>query len=327
MSNKAKANILLLITAFIWGTAFVAQKEGGAIGAFTFNGIRTFLGGLVLIPFILVGHKRSQAKGLPQPDHELGLNEVPAAVAAAGPLFSKLELIGGFACGTALFVAGSLQQFGLAFTTAGKAAFITTLYVVFCPILSMIITKKKTRPLIWICVLVDCVGLYLLCMTDASFSIQIGDTLVILCAVAFAMQMVLVDVFIGRVDGLKLSCIQFLVAGLEGMICMLIFEQPIVLSDILSGWFPILYAGVMSCGIGYTFQVLGQRYADPAVAALILCLESVFGVLAGAVLLHETMSPRELLGCAIMFAVVVVSNLPEKKKGPEAPVEGGGVSQ
>lgn len=327
MSNKAKANILLLITAFIWGTAFVAQKEGGAIGAFTFNGIRTFLGGLVLIPFILLGRKKSQAKGLPNPSLGSGADEVTAVQAASGPLFSKLELIGGFACGTALFVAGSLQQFGLAFTTAGKAAFITTLYVVFCPILSMILTKKKTRPLIWICVLVDCVGLYLLCMTDASFSIQIGDTLVILCAIAFAMQMVLVDVYIGRVDGLKLSCIQFLVAGLEGIICMLIFEQPIVLSEILTGWFPIVYAGVVSCGIGYTFQVLGQRYADPAIAALILCLESVFGVLAGAVLLHETMTTRELLGCAIMFAVVVVSNLPEKKKKSEVPAEGGGSPQ
>lgn len=295
MSKKMKANMLLLITAIIWGTAFVAQKSGGEIGSFTFNGIRTFIGGLVLLPFVFKGRKDKTQ-----------------------PVFSRTEIIGGLVCGAFLFVAASLQQFGLAYTTAGKAAFITTLYVVFCPILSLIVHKKKTRPLVWLCVGLDIIGLYLLCMTDASFSIQIGDTLVILCAVAFAAQMVSVDNFIDRVDGLKLSCIQFLFAGLLGMICMFIFEGPVSVSNIMTAWFPILYAGVISCGIGYTFQVLGQREADPTIAALILCLESVFGVLAGAVLLHETMTMREILGCVIMFAAVVISNLPEKSKPAEA---------
>ena len=296
MSKKMKANMLLLITAIIWGTAFVAQKSGGEIGSFTFNGIRTFIGGLVLLPFVFKGRKDKTQ-----------------------PVFSRTEIIGGLVCGAFLFVAASLQQFGLAYTTAGKAAFITTLYVVFCPILSLIVHKKKTRPLVWLCVGLDIIGLHLLCMTDASFSIQIGDTLVILCAVAFAAQMVSVDNFIDRVDGLKLSCIQFLFAGLLGMICMFIFEGPVSVSNIMTAWFPILYAGVISCGIGYTFQVLGQREADPTIAALILCLESVFGVLAGAILLHETMTMREILGCVIMFAAVVISNLPEKK-APETAV-------
>lgn len=296
MSKKMKANMLLLITAIIWGTAFVAQKSGGEIGSFTFNGIRTFIGGLVLLPFVFKGRKDKTQ-----------------------PVFSRTEMIGGLVCGAFLFVAASLQQFGLAYTTAGKAAFITTLYVVFCPILSLIVHKKKTRPLVWLCVGLDIIGLYLLCMTDASFSIQIGDTLVILCAVAFAAQMVSVDNFIDRVDGLKLSCIQFLFAGLLGMICMFIFEGPVSVSNIMTAWFPILYAGVISCGIGYTFQVLGQKEADPTIAALILCLESVFGVLAGAILLHETMTMREILGCVIMFAAVVISNLPEKK-APETAV-------
>lgn len=288
--------MLLLITAIIWGTAFVAQKSGGEIGSFTFNGIRTFIGGLVLLPFVFKGRNDKTQ-----------------------PVFSRTEMIGGLVCGAFLFVAASLQQFGLAYTTAGKAAFITTLYVVFCPILSLIVHKKKTRPLVWLCVGLDIIGLYLLCMTDASFSIQIGDTLVILCAVAFAAQMVSVDNFIDRVDGLKLSCIQFLFAGLLGMICMFIFEGPVSVSNIMTAWFPILYAGVISCGIGYTFQVLGQKEADPTIAALILCLESVFGVLAGAILLHETMTMREILGCVIMFAAVVISNLPEKK-APETAV-------
>ena len=300
MSNKGKANLLLFITAFIWGTAFVAQKSGGEIGAFTFNGIRTFIGGLVLLPFVFRGRKdKSQ------------------------PLFTRDELIGGIVCGFFLFTAASLQQFGLAYTTAGKAAFITTLYVVFCPILSLIFLRKKTRPLVWLCVVLDIIGLYLLCMTDASFSIQIGDTLVILCAVMFAAQMTAVDVYVSKADGLKLSCVQFLFSGLLGIICMFIFESPVSLSNIMSGWFEILYAGVISCGIGYTFQVLGQREADPTIAALILCLESVFGVLAGAVLLGETMSMREILGCVIMFAAVVISNLPEKTPKADA-AEGGG---
>ena len=298
MSKKMKANLLLFIAAFIWGTAFVAQKSGGAIGSFTFNGIRTFIGGLVLLPLVIRNHK----------DKSL-------------PLFTKEELTGGIVCGFFLFVAASLQQFGLAYTTAGKAAFITTLYVVFCPILSLIVHKKKTRPLVWLCVVLDVIGLYLLCMTDASFSIQIGDTLVILCAVAFAGQMVAVDNFIDRIDGIKLSCIQFLFSGLLGIICMFIFEGPVSISNIMTAWFPILYAGVISCGIAYTFQVLGQKEATPTIAALILCLESVFGVLAGAVILGETMTMREIFGCIIMFAAVVISNLPEKSDKESVDVE------
>ncbi len=293
MSKKMKANLLLFIAAFIWGTAFVAQKSGGAIGSFTFNGIRTFIGGLVLLPLVF---KNRQDKSI--------------------PLFTKQELIGGIVCGFFLFVAASLQQFGLAYTTAGKAAFITTLYVVFCPILSLIVHKKKTRPLVWLCVVLDVIGLYLLCMTDASFSIQIGDTLVILCAIAFAAQMVAVDNYVEHIDGIKLSCIQFLFSGLLGIICMFIFEGPVDVSNIMTAWFPILYAGVISCGIAYTFQVLGQKEATPTIAALILCLESVFGVLAGAVILGESMTMREILGCIIMFAAVVISNLPEKEKTP-----------
>lgn len=296
MSNKMKANLLLFIAAFIWGTAFVAQKSGGEIGSFTFNGIRTFIGGLVLLPLVIRNHKDKTQ-----------------------PLVNKAELIGGMVCGFFLFIAASLQQFGLAYTTAGKAAFITTLYVIFCPIIYLVVFHKKTRPLVWLCVVLDVIGLYLLCMTDASFSLQLGDTLVILCAIAFAAQMNAVDFYVEKIDGLKLSCIQFLFAGLLGIICMFIFESPVSLSNIMTAWFPILYAGVISCGIAYTFQVLGQREADPAIAALILCLESVFGVLAGMVLLHETMTTREILGCVIMFAAVIISNLPEKPKElPEA---------
>ena len=289
MSNRMKGNILLLITALVWGVAFVAQKQGAELGGFTFNGIRTLIGGIVLLPFIFKGHKKEM-----------------------GPVFKKIEIKGGIICGCFLFIAGSLQQFGLAYTTAGKAAFITTLYVVFCPFIAMLM-GKKIRPIIWICVALDIVGLYMLCMTDASFKLQFGDTLVILCAVGFALQMTSVDIFVEKSDGLRLSCIQFLTAGTLGIIGMFIFERPISVPEICSFWLPILYAGVLSCGIGYTFQTLGQKLSNASVAGLILCLESVFGALAGAVLLNESMTARELIGCIVMFGAVILSNLPEKK--------------
>lgn len=298
MSNKMKGNILLLITAFIWGTAFVAQKSGGEIGAFTFNGIRTFIGGLFLLPFVFSAYKKR--KRLASTGEEVAV-------------FSKIDYIGGAVCGALLFVAGSLQQFGLAYTTAGKAAFITTLYVVFCPILSIFLLKKGVKIIIWICVFLECIGLYLLSM-KGDFSLEFGDTLVLLCAVGFALQMIAVDYYVEKVDGLNLSCLQFIVSGTLGIIAMIIFERPIVPSEILASWVAILYAGILSCGVGFTFQVLGQKYADPSLAALILCLESVFGALAGAVVLHEVMTFREIMGCVIMFVAVILANLPEKKE-------------
>ena len=155
--------------------------------------------------------------------------------------------------------------------------------------------------------------MYLLCMTDAAFRLTFGDSLVLLCALCFAVHIMTVDYFITKADGVKLSCIQFLTAGIEGMICMMIFESP-DMGAILDCWLPILYAGVLSCGIGYTFQVVAQKHAEPTVASLIMSLESVFAVICGAILLSETMSARELSGCAIIFAAVIISQLPEKKR-------------
>ncbi len=298
MSKKMQSNILLLITAIIWGSAFVAQKEGmDYIGPFTFGGIRTFIGGLVLIPFIMATSKNN-------PDANLPAEEKAKK--------DKLVVIGGICCGLALFVASTLQQFGVAYTTAGKAGFITTLYVVFVPIISILL-RKKVRPIMWLCVVLGAVGLYLLCMTDASFSLTFGDSLVLLCAVGFAIHIMVVDNFSPRTDGVKLSCIQFLTAGTLGIICMFIFEDPQI-DNILACWMPILYAGVLSCGLGYTFQIIAQKHAEPTVASLLMSLESVFAVISGAILLGESMSPRELTGCAVIFAAVIISQLPEKKK-------------
>ena len=299
MSKKMKSNILLLLTAFIWGSAFVAQKSGmDYIEPFTYNGIRTFIGGLVLIPVIIFFTKKNNRQN--------GTEEKVFDFEK-----DKIAIIDGICCGLALFVASSLQQFGVSYTTAGKAGFITTLYVVFVPILSLLL-RKKVRPIMWICVALGAVGLYLLCMTDASFSLQFGDMLVLLCAVAFAVHILVIDHFSPKADGVKISCVQFLVSGVLGIICMFIFETP-DLGNILACWLPILYAGVLSCGVAYTLQVVAQADADPTAASLILCLESVFAVISGAILLHESMSPRELMGCAVIFAAVIISNLPEKK--------------
>ena len=296
MSKKMQSN--MLFTALIWGSSFVAQKSGmDYIEPFTFNGIRMVIGGLVLIPFILLMDRKKARDGAAEP-----MSDEEKAKAR------KKIIAGGICCGLAIFVASSLQQFGVSYTTAGKAGFITTLYVVIVPIISVLL-RKRVRPIMWLCVVLGAVGLYLLCMTDDSFKLAFGDMLVLLCAVAFAVHIMVVDHFAARLDGTKLSCIQFLTSGILGLIGMAIFESP----DI-NAILPILYAGVLSCGLGYTFQVIAQKYAEPTVASLLMSLESVFAVISGAILLHETMSMRELTGCAVIFAAVIISQLPEKKK-------------
>ena len=299
MSKKMKSNVLLLLTAFIWGSAFVAQKSGmDYIEPFTYNGIRTFIGGLVLIPVIIFFAKKNNKQS--------GKNEKAFDFER-----DKIAVIGGMFCGLALVVGSSVEQLCVSYTTAGKAGFITTLYVVFVPIISLVL-RKRVRPIMWLCVVLGAVGLYLLCMTDASFTLQFGDMLVLLCAIAFAVHIMVIDHFSPKADGVKISCVQFLFSGALGIICMFIFENP-DLGNIIACWLPILYAGVLSCGVAYTLQVVAQADADPTAASLILCLESVFAVISGAILLHESMSPRELMGCAVIFVAVIISNLPEKK--------------
>ena len=294
-----QSNIMLLITAAIWGSAFVAQKSGmDYIGPFTYNGIRTFIGGLVLIPVIMVLSRGKKEEAALTEDEKKKQN--------------KMLLTGGICCGSALFVASMLQQFGVMYTTAGKAGFITTLYVVMVPIVGVLI-GKKVRAIMWLCVGMGAVGLYLLCMTDATFALSKGDTLVLLCALGFTAHILIIDHFAPKMDGVKLSCIQFLWAGALGIICMFIFEEPKI-DDILACWLPILYAGVLSSGVGYTLQVVAQRHAEPTMASLLMSLESVFAVIAGAIILHETMSLRELVGCAVIFAAVILAQLPSKEE-------------
>lgn len=297
--------MLLFLTAFIWGSAFVAQKVGAELGTFTYNGIRTFIGGIVLIPVILVLDKMSSKKNEAAPQTE-------AEKAAA----KKTLIIGGICCGLALFVASTLQQYGINFTTAGKAGFITSLYAIIVPIMSIFL-GKKVRPIVWLCVVVGMFGMYLLCMKGFSFHMQVGDLFILLCAFAFAVHILVIDHFSPLCNGVKLSCIQFLLAGAIGIVCMFIFENPEI-TTILKYWVPILYAGVLSCGVAYTLQIVAQADADPTEASLILCLESVFSAITGAIVLGETMSMRGLVGCALIFTAVVISQLPSKQERLQA---------
>lgn len=306
--------MLLLLTAFIWGSAFVAQKSGmDYIEPFTYNGIRTFIGGLVLIPVIFLFKKMGIGQSAPSEEgDDLSCEEKQEAKRKQ----NKVVLIGGICCGLALFVASSLQQFGVNYTTAGKAGFITTLYVVMVPIFSIFL-RKKVKPVMWLCVAMGAVGMYMLCMKGDSFKLEFGDTLVLLCAVAFSVHILVIDYFSPKADGVKLSCIQFLTSGFLGLICMAIFENPDI-HAIIDCAIPILYAGVLSCGVAYTLQVVAQKDADPTAASLILSLESVFAALSGAILLHESMTIRELAGCAIIFAAVIIAQLPSKEERLQA---------
>lgn len=302
--TSLRSSLLLLLTATIWGVAFVAQSVGMEyVGPFTFNCVRCILGALVLIPCIFlldVLRKRGQEGG---------------ALETTVYTWKQKELyVGGICCGAALFVASNLQQFGIKYTTVGKAGFITALYIVLVPLIGVFLGKTAGIK-IWISVALAVAGLYLLCMTGG-FSIGAGDFLVLLCAAAFSVHIMIVDYFSPRVDGVRMSCIQFLVCGLLSAVGMILTEQPRP-EAILQAWMPVLYAGIFSCGVAYTLQIVGQKDMNPTVASLIMSMESVVSVLAGWVLLGQALSARELAGCVLMFAAIILAQLPgrERKAG------------
>lgn len=298
--NKMKSSLQLLLVAFIWGVAFVAQSVGGEqIGSFTFNSARALIGGVVLLPVIFFMDRQKKK--------QTGTENFPA-----GSGNRKELLLGGVCCGIMLAVATNFQQYGIAFTTVGKAGFITALYIIIVPILGIFL-KKKAGIKVWIGVVLATAGLYMLCMTSESFSLSKGDLLVLICAGFFSIHILLIDHFSPKVDCVRMSCIQFFVCGAISMVPAFLFETP-SMSGILAGWLPLLYAGVLSCGVAYTLQIIGQRGMDPTIASLILSLESVFSVLAGWLLLNQTMSRREIVGCILMFAAIILAQLPEKAK-------------
>ena len=300
-----RQSLLLLLTATIWGIAFVAQSVGmDYVGPLTFNAARCLIGGIVLLPCIAFLNKTGSRDSID--------GKEPAADCAGS---RKTLITGGIACGILLCVASNLQQFGIMYTSVGKAGFITAMYIVIVPVLGIFLGKKAGAK-IWCGVAIAVAGLYLLCMTESGFSIQKGDLLLMLCALIFSLHILTIDHFSPMVDGVKMSCIQFFTSGILSGIGMLLTETP-RMTEILAAWMPILYAGVMSCGVAYTLQIIGQKGMNPTVASLILSLESVISVIAGWIILHETLSAKEMIGCVLMFAAIILVQLPGKNKSKQ----------
>lgn len=296
MKTKVRNSCLLFLTACIWGSSFVAQSVGmDYIGPYTFNCLRFLIGSLVLLPVIFFSRHRKKDQKDRYKDRTLQKKEM---------------LCGGIVCGVVLCIASTLQQIGIIYTTAGKAGFLTAMYIVLVPVLGLFL-KRKAGLQLWISVGLALIGLYLLCMKGA-FSLNGGDVLLILCAVGFSVHIMVVDYFSPKLDGMILSCIQFLVAGLVSGIGMLLSEQ-FDWHMVLLAAKPILYSGVLSCGVGYTLQVIAQKGLNPTVASLLMSLESVVSVIAGFLVLHEVLSGRELLGCVFMFAAVILAQIPVKR--------------
>lgn len=293
---RLKNASMLILTAFIWGTAFVAQSVGmDFLEPFTFNGVRSLIGGIVLLPCIFLIRRINARAG--EPEREEGTR--------------KDLIVGGILCGLLLFAASSLQQIGIVYTTAGKAGFITAFYIVIVPVLGVFLHKRIGWK-VWTAVVMALAGLYFLCMTE-KLTVGKGDLYIFLCALIFSVHILVIDHFSPRVDGVKMSCIQFFTCGIVSLIPMFLWETPRV-DNLLAGWVPLLYAGVLSCGVAYTLQVVGQKNVNPAIASLLLSLESCFSVLAGWLILGERLSTREFAGCILMFAAIILAQLPEGKK-------------
>ena len=303
--NLFRHTFLPIVAAFIWGTAFVWQVQGSErLDAFSFNLARRVVAAVFLF-FVALGvriwqkrHALSQGTYVPQTPEEK----------RAG---WKALLISGAICGTMLTVAANLQQAGIAESGAGKSGFITALYVVLVPVLGLFL-KKRVAKHVWISVLLAVIGLYFLSVKAGEFTIQRGDFFLILCALAFSFQIMTIDRYSVRVNGIELSCVQFAVVAIESGILMLSFSD-VSRADFLAVTRPILYTGILSSGVAYTLQIISQKGANPTLVSLLMSLESVFAVLAGAIILQERLTGREYLGCAIMFIAVVLSQLPLEK--------------
>ena len=285
--TSPKGIILLLLTAVIWGSSFVAQSIGmESIDAFTFTALRTTLGALVLIPVMIIFNRKFDTR--------------------------PSTLIVGVVLGIVFSIAQNLQQFAFYYSTSGKIAFITAFYMFFVPLFSVFL-KKKVRLIVWCSIALGLIGLFLICINPEDMTaINPGDILAFGCAVFFAVQIMLIDHYTGKdINGVQLSFMQFVVAAAVSWVCMFVFEKPEI-PNIITAAPALAYSGIMSCGIAYTLQILGQKHASPVVASLLMCLESVFAVITAALVLQEMMSVRELAGCIIMFAAIVISQLPSR---------------
>ena len=306
--TQIKGVLFLLLTAFIWGIAFVAQTVGmESIGALTFSGVRMLLGAAVLLPVFLVKNAVTAKKLSPE-----------ALVKRRES--NRRTWIYGAILGVVFCLASNLQQFSLLDSAPGKVAFITAIYIFFVPLIGLFL-KKRISAIMWFCVALGFVGLYFLCFDGSAIGgMSIGDLLALGCALAFAVHILLIERFVSEADGLLLSCVQFLVSGVISSVLMFIFEKP-SWDAILVAAIPLLYAGVMSCGVAYTLQIIGQKYTESTMASLIMCMESVFAVLASMVLLGDMMSGREIFGCVVMFIAItlpqIVTIIKERKENKD----------
>lgn len=291
MIKNFKGSLMLLITSLIWGTAFVAQSEGmNYVEPFTYNAMRTLLGGVVLIPVIILFRFLDKRNGREKANFSL-----------------KNTVTGGICCGIVLFIASSFQQSGIAQTTAGKAGFVTALYIVIVPLIGIFLHKKMPLRM-WLFIAIALAGFWLLCIKQ-DIGISSGDLLVFFGAIFFAVHITVIDFFNEKnTDGVLMSCIQFFTAGLLMLICMFIFEKPTI-PNIVGAGGTILYAGIMSCGVAYTLQILGQKHTNPTLATMLMSLESVFAALSGWLILGEKLSIKEFFGCVLIFAAVILAQL------------------
>jgi len=300
-NQKLKGNLMLLLTAFVWGTSFIAQSKGvEEITPLAFIGIRSILGGLVLLPVIALLDLGKKGRG----EKVLKID--------------KNLITGGIICGVLLCIATVLQTAGMVYTSPGKAGFITALYMIIVPIIGLFMGKKPST-IIVISVLTAIIGLYMMCI-DSEMSINFGDILIFICAFVFSGHILVIDYFSPKVDGVKLSCLQFFVCGIISTVLMLILEEPEI-EPILGCWASIGYSGIMSCGVAYTLQIVGQKYTDPTSASILMSLESVFATLSTVVLVAcgwsltgGAMTSREIFGCVLMFVAIMLIQLPERKK-------------
>lgn len=300
-NTKLKGNLMLLLTAFVWGLSFIAQSKGvEQLSPVAFNGIRSTLGGIVLLPVIYLLDKAKKKNG-----------KQPQRV-------DKTLIVGGIVCGTFLCLASTLQSMGMVYTSPGKAGFITALYMVIVPIIGLF-TGKKLRPAMIIAVLVAVCGMYLMCI-DESLSINNGDILIFICAFLFSGHILVIDYFSPKVDGVKLACLQFFVCGILNLTYMFLFES-LNTQAVMNAIPSIAYAGIMSCGVAYTLQIVGQKYTDPTSASILMSLESVFATLSTVVLVAlgwsltgGQMNLKEILGCVLMFVAILIVQLPENIK-------------
>lgn len=300
--KKIKGVLCLLCAALFWGVAFVAQDVGAeVVQPFTFTATRYLMGGvtLLLLSAIKEGVYRKK-HGKTTRTIEEKKNDW------------KVLLIGGAICGAVLTAATNLQQFGLMYTTAGKSGFITACYIVLVPIIGLFF-KRKCPFFVWIAVAMAIVGLYFLCLADGFNGFNKGDLITLGCSVAFAAHIMCISHFVARVDGIKLTCVQCFVCSAISAIPMFIWETPSI-DALIQAWLPLLYTGIFSAGLAYMFQTLGQKELSPTLASIVMSAESVISVVAAWLILQQALTIKEIIGCVVIFAAIILAQLPQKEK-------------